>query len=210
MDETGSSGLSPIGRRIHITGNSCSGKSTLGERLAKALAVSCVELDALNWQPNWVGLNATDPEKFERLIAEATASDGWVVAGSYMNFCQKTFWSRLETVIWLDLPLPQLVRRVLKRSWRRWRSKELLWGTNYEQFWPQLMIWRKEKSLLWWIVTQYKRKRQAMLKCMADPRWSYIRFVRLTSVSEIEEFARLVEASVSGGDASSHRGSGRP
>lgn len=189
-----SNGLSPIGRRIHVIGNSCSGKSTLGERLARVLDVPFVELDAINWQPNWVGLNATDPEEFVRRIREATADDGWVVAGSYMSFSQEAFWSRLETVIWLDLPLPQLVWRVLKRSWRRWRSKELLWGMNYEQFWPQLMIWRKEESLLWWLVTQHGRKRRNMLACMADPRWSHIRFIRLTSLREVEAFAGLIES----------------
>lgn len=184
---------SPIGRRIHVIGNSCSGKSTLGARLARALGVPLVELDALNWQPGWVGLNATDPEELERRIREATADAGWIVAGSYERFSKRIFWPRLETVIWLDLPLPQLVWRVLKRSWKRWRSKELLWGTNYEMFWPQLMIWRKEESLLWWIVTQHKRKRRSMLACMTNPRWTHIRFVRLTSLAEIETFAASVE-----------------
>ena len=58
-----------IGRRIHVMGNSCSGKSTLGAELASALGVPFVELNALNWRPGWVGLNATDPQEFEWLIA---------------------------------------------------------------------------------------------------------------------------------------------
>jgi len=74
-----------------VIGNSCSGKSTLGERLARVLDVPFVELDAINWQLNWVGLNATDPEEFVRRIREATADDGWVVAGSYMSFSQEAF-----------------------------------------------------------------------------------------------------------------------
>ena len=89
-----------IGRRIHVVGNSCSGKSTLGKQLATALQVPFVELDALNWRPGWVGLNETNPEKFESLIAKATDGDGWVVAGSYMSFSQRVFWPRLETVVW--------------------------------------------------------------------------------------------------------------
>ena len=44
-----------IGRRIHVIGNSCSGKSTLGATLA--FRVPFVELDAINWHPRWVGLN---------------------------------------------------------------------------------------------------------------------------------------------------------
>jgi len=71
-----------IGHRIHVIGSSCSGKSSLAERLARHLAVSLVELDALNWEPNWVGLHTTDPDAFECRLRAATAGDAWVVAGS--------------------------------------------------------------------------------------------------------------------------------
>lgn len=184
---------SPIGRRIHVTGNTSAGKSTLALQLAEALGVPFVELDALNWLPNWVGLNATDPARFEARIAEATHGEGWVVAGSYSTFSEKVFWDRLETVVWLDLPLPLVLLRVLTRSWRRWRSKELLWGTNYERFLPQLAVWRKEESLVWWAVTQQPRKRRAMIAKMTDPRWAHIRFIRLTSPREIDVFRRAVQ-----------------
>lgn len=185
---------SAIGQRVHVLGNSSSGKSTLGLRLSRALGVPFVELDALNWEPGWVGLNDTDPEELERRFRAATAGDGWVVAGSYTRFSQRTFWPRLQTVVLLDLPLVQLVWRMLTRSWKRWRSGEVLWGTNRERFWPQLMFWRKEDSLLWWIVTQHTRKRDRWVEYMADPRWSGIRFVRLTSSREIEAFVESVES----------------
>jgi adenylate kinase family enzyme len=181
-----------LGQRILIIGNSCSGKSTLGYHLAESLNVPFVELDALNWDPNWVGLNDTDPCELMRRMQEATTGDSWVVAGSYTQFSQQVFWPRLDTIIWLDLPLHQLIRRMLRRSWKRWRTNELLWGTNYEKFWPQLMVWRKEDSLLWWIVTQYQPKRQQMLAYHVDPQWSHIRFIRLCSSAEIEEFARQI------------------
>ncbi|MCY3700151.1 MAG: hypothetical protein OXH46_11095, partial [Gemmatimonadetes bacterium] len=61
-----------IGGRVQVVGNSGSGKSTLGARLAEAMGAPFVELDALNWLPGWVGLNQTDPDRFERRIREAT------------------------------------------------------------------------------------------------------------------------------------------
>ena len=88
-----------------MRGNGCSGKSTLGAALALVLGVPLVELDALNWRRGWMGLNATDPVEYERLIAKETASDEWTVAGSYARFSQRVFWPRLETIILLDLPL---------------------------------------------------------------------------------------------------------
>ena len=101
---TDNSRPSPIGRRVHVIGNTTSGKSTLAERLARALDADFVELDALNWLPGWVGLNETDPDELERRFQHATRGDAWVVAGSYSAYSQRVFWSRLETVIWLDLP----------------------------------------------------------------------------------------------------------
>ncbi len=183
-----------IGHRIHVIGSSCSGKSSLAERLARTLALPLVELDALNWEPNWVGLSTTDPDEFERRLRDATADDAWIVAGSYARFSERVFWPRLETVIWLDLPLPLLLARALTRSWRRWRSKQLLWGTNYERFWPQFMVWRKDESLLWWIATQHRRKRRGMIERMARAEWAHIRFIRLVSRAEIERFVAELQS----------------
>lgn len=120
--EEAADAASPIGRRIAVIGNTSSGKTTLGERLAGILAVPFVELDAINWQPNWVSLVEVNLAEFDRRVAEATSGAGWVTAGSYHTHSQRLFWPRLETIIWLDPPLPRLIWRVLTRSWRRWRS----------------------------------------------------------------------------------------
>lgn len=184
--------MSVFGTRIHVIGNSCAGKSTLAAELGAALELSVVELDALNWLPGWVGLNATDPDELRRRINEATSGERWVVAGSYAGFCADTCWPRLQTMIWLDLPRSLLIRRVLIRSWKRWRSGELLWGTNRENFWNQLKIWNKEDSLIWWIWTQAEPKRKAMVARMGDARYGHIRFVRLTSPKEVLELRRAL------------------
>ena len=185
-----------VGRRIQVIGNSCSGKSTVAGRLATALGVPRVEIDALNWLPDWVGLNATDPAELERRLNEATRGDGFVVDGFYMGFCRRTFWPRLTAVVWLDLPLAILVGRVLVRSVRRWRTRELLWGQNREAFWPVLKVWQEE-SLLTWIVSRHAKKRRSMNAWRADPRWAHLRFVHLTSSRRIEAFLRAVEGRTS-------------
>ena len=193
-------GSSPIGVRIQVTGNSGSGKTTVAELLAKALGADFVDLDALNWQPGWRALNDSDPAELERRFLAATAGERWVASGSYTRHCQRTFWPRLETIVWLDMPLRICVWRIIRRTWRRWRTRELLWGTNYERLWPNFMVWRKD-SLLNWSVTQHHRKRNAMLAYQADPRWSHIRFVRLTSTAEVETLLAAVATSRSGQSA---------
>ena len=195
---------SPIGRRIHVLGNAGSGKSTVGARLAAVLDAAFVELDALNWEPGWVAVHDTDPQELDRRFRAATSGERWVVAGSYTSHSQRCFWERLETVVWLDLPMPLLLWRVLRRTWQRTRSRELLWGTNYERFWPQFMIWRQD-SLLTWLVTQHARRRRHMLTLQTDPRWSHIRFVRLTSAREVAAFISAVEGAVAAPGASPTR-----
>ena len=68
---------------MQVTGNSGSGKTTVAERLAKALDADFVDLDALNWEPGWRALNDSDPAELERRFRAATASKRWVVGGSY-------------------------------------------------------------------------------------------------------------------------------
>ena len=186
-------GSSPIGVRIQVTGNSGSGKTTVAELLANVLGADFVDLDALNWQPGWRALNDSDPAELERRFLAATAGERWVASGSYTRHCQRTFWPRLDTIVWLDLPLRICVWRIVRRTWRRWRSRELLWGTNYERLWPNFMVWRKD-SLLNWSVTQHRRKRNAMLAYQTDPRWSHIHFVRLTSAREVDSFLAAIAA----------------
>ena len=119
---------------VQVTGNSGSGKTTFAARLAKALDAEFVDLDALNWEPGWTALNESDPDELERRFRAATAGECWVASGSYPRFCQRTFWPRL-TIVWLDLPMPLCVWRLSAVPGGAGRSKELLWGTNYERLW---------------------------------------------------------------------------
>ena len=160
----------------------------MAEAIAQHQDITFVELDALNWLPNWVGLNATDPDKLEQLFRDATQEEAWIAAGSYSVQAQAAFWSKLQTIIWLDLPRHVLMRRCIKRCFLRWWNKELLWGTNRENFFTHLMVWKGEESLFWWVWTQYGRKRRDTWRCMVDPRWSHIRWVHLRSEEAVNAF----------------------
>jgi hypothetical protein len=166
----------PIGDRVIVVGMTCSGKSTLAQRLAQAIGAPFVELDALFWLPVWVEDEAGFPDK----VAAATAGDRWVVAGNYFGRTSPITWPRSDTVVWVDLDMPRLFWRVLRRSWSRWRSRELLWGTNTENFWTHLKLWSTD-SLLYYVLTGTRRLRARYASAVVDPQWSHIRFVRLCS-----------------------------
>ena len=179
-----------IGRRIQVVGPSCSGKSTLAEALATKLGLTFIELDALFWRPGWVEPPA---DEFGAALREATFGDGWVVAGSYSRHTIPAFWPRLETVIWLDFPLHVTLPRIVRRSWHRSHRRELLWGTNYERFTPQLKVWSLD-SLIGYTVRRCRASRKKFLELRNDPSFAHVRWVRLTSPGQVERWLKSVEA----------------
>ncbi len=172
-----------VQRRIQVIGPSGSGKSTIGARLAEVMGVPHVELDAINWLPGWV---ERDHNEFRSILTVATEGDRWVVSGNYTS--RMSLWDRADTIVWLDLPLHVTIPRQLIRSWRRWRSRELLWGTNFERFWSQLAIWDPKRSIVGWVLSTHATQRAALADATVDPRWAHLRFVRLTSQREINRF----------------------
>ncbi|MFA7248256.1 MAG: hypothetical protein WC273_01325 [Dehalococcoidia bacterium] len=180
-----------MARRIQVMGSSGSGKSTVGLRLAAVLDLPHVELDALFFLPGWV--QRTD-EDFRDRIRRATEGDRWVVSGNQTRRVLDVVWPRAETIVWLDLPLRVTIPRVFLRSWRRWRTQELLWGTNVERFWPQLALWDPERSVVGYSIRSRHRFVTLMTAAMSDPRWAHISFIRLTSQREVDRFLGSVEA----------------
>jgi len=179
--------MSNVGRRIVVIGNTNAGKSTLAAELARRLGLPFVELDALFWEPNWI---ESELAVFRARVAEATAGEGWVVAGNYTARIQDVVWPRAETVIFLDYSLPLVLRRVLTRSWKRWRTREVLWGTNTENFWKHLTSWND--SLLTWAVKSHHKHRERWPGFVADPHWAGTRFLRFCSPRETNRWLDVV------------------
>lgn len=180
-----------IGRRIIVVGCSNAGKSTLAKRLAEHLGVPFIELDALFWEPGWV---EAEREVFRERVRRAIEPDSWVMAGNYTSTQQDISWPVADTVVWLDLGLPTVLRRCVGRTWRRWRSGELLWGTNRENFWKHLMVWNPDKSLIAFTATTYHAKRRDIESYVRDPRWSHITFIRLRSRAEVDRWLAAILA----------------
>jgi hypothetical protein len=178
-----------IGRRVIVIGNTSTGKSTLAAELARRLDVPFVELDALHWEPNWV--EAPADVMRERVLA-ATAGDAWAIAGNYLGPTQEVTWPRAQTIVFLDYPLTTVLRRLVRRTWKRWREHELLWGTNREKFFRHFRIWNQEDSLIAFAVRQHYPKRRRYRALMADPQWSHVSFVHHRAPAETERWLAAV------------------
>ncbi len=176
-----------LGRNIVVVGSSCSGKTALAEELGEHFDLRYVELDALYWEPEWTG--APD-EVFRSRVTEATEGDGWAVAGNYSTV-RDLLWPRADTIVWLDLPLPLLLKRIVHRSWRRSRSDKLLWGTNREKFLSHFTTW-SDDSLIAYTIKNHRRRRREFAAAMASDEWPNSRFLRLRSTKTVRRFRRAV------------------
>ncbi len=174
-----------IGWRIIVIGSSNAGKSTLAHRLAARLGVPCIELDALHWEPGWV---EAERAVFRARVRRAIAPASWVMAGNYTRQQQDVSWPVADTVVWLDLGLPTVLRRCVVRCWRRWRSAELLWGTNREVFWEHLLLWDPDKSLIAYTIKTHRAQRRRFEALTCEPLWSHLTFIRLRSVEAIDRW----------------------
>jgi len=84
-------------KRISLVGSSGSVKTTVARRLAKALSVPHIEVDALHWGANW---NAATKDELLVRVKAATTGEAWVV--------DETYWSKLGPQVWTMADHPQL------------------------------------------------------------------------------------------------------
>ncbi len=80
----------------------------------------------------------------------------WVADGGYHGKLGDLVLERAELVVWLDPPLPTVLRRLGARTVRRVRSGEELWGGNRET-WRGAFLSRD--SLFVWALTTHRPRR---------------------------------------------------
>jgi len=172
-------------KRIVVVGATGCGKSTM----AKRLGLEYIELDALYWKPNWVIPN---DEEFRTKVEAATQAPDWVLAGNY-GVTRDIVWSRAEAVIWLDYPFFLVLGRLLRRTWVRWQTKELLWGTNTEPLWVHFKLWSKD-SLINWLFQTYWRRKRTYLKFFARPEYAHLKVFRFKTPWQMEAWFEALKA----------------
>lgn len=173
-------------RRVNVVGTSSSGKTTFARALARRLRVPHVELDALHWEANWT---EAAPQVMRERTTAAIAADGWVVDGNY-SVVRDLVWTRAEAIVWLDYPLRTVLWRYALRTRRRLRSQEELWpGTeNREQLGRNVL---RRDSLLWWILSTYRRRRREYPERLAAH--PHLAAVRLRSPAQAASWLSQLE-----------------
>lgn len=156
--------LPATGFRVVVVGSSGAGKSTVARALALNRTCPLVELDELYWAPGWV---ARETDDFRARVAQATAGDAWVVAGNY-SVARDLFWSRAQVIVWLDLGLPRVWWRGLRRTLALIASGRELHPGNRETF---ARAFLSRQSILLWIVSNFRpcRHKLTELQCKGFP-----------------------------------------
>lgn len=163
--------------KIAVVGTTCSGKTTVAMRLAESHGVPHVELDALHWGPGWQEPSA---EEFRGRVEAALPAEGWVADGGYHGKIGDFVLKRADLVVWLDPPLWTILRRLLRRTARRIRLREELWGGNRET-WRQALFSRN--SLFVWAVQTHRSRRLRY-----EERLTRFDTVRLRTPREVDEW----------------------
>jgi len=172
-------------KRIVIVGTTSSGKSTLAEMLANKFGCGFIDLDALHWEPNWT---EAPLEVFRERVETATQAPAWVVAGNY-HVVRDLIWPKAEVVIWLDYPLWRIFWQLTRRTFSRWWTQELLWGTNRENLWSHFKLWSQE-SLFHWLFKTYWRRKREYPKLFSQPENQHLKVLRFKHPRETNEWLR--------------------
>jgi hypothetical protein len=140
-------------------------------------------MDAIFWGPNW---HWPSDEMFFSKLKNEISRDSWILDGNYTRTIPIK-WKNVQMVIWLDYSFARTLFQAVKRAFLRAWTKEELWaGTgNRESFRKGFM---SKDSIILWTIKTHKRVRRKYEKFMIDDNFSYIKFVRLKSPKDVENF----------------------
>jgi adenylate kinase family enzyme len=187
-------------RRVAVMGGSCVGKTTVSRRLAAALGVPHIELDALHHDPGWREASA---ELFQARVRAAfdAAPDGWVADGNYRAKLGPLVLEQADTAVILEPPFHLTFGRSLRRTLGRTITREELWNGNREQIRHLFTrYW-----IPWWVLRTHRHYGREIPQRVAEH--PHLDVVHLRSDAEVERWLQSIQAteSMSGSSKGSDR-----
>ncbi|MBD2325292.1 adenylate kinase [Alkalinema sp. FACHB-956] len=177
-------------QRIAIVGTTGAGKTTLARRVAELLDLVHVELDGLQWEPDWT---PAEDGIFSDRITHALRGNRWVVDGNYSRV-RDLIWQQADTIVFLDYSFWVVFGRLLGRTWRRSFYREELWNGNRENF--RLSFFSTD-SVLWWMVKTYRKRRREYPLLFQRSDYAHLSVVHLTSPEQTEQWcAQLAQGPI--------------
>ena len=164
--------------RITVAGVSGSGKSTLARRLGAALDLPHTEMDSLFHGPGW-----TEMPTFRSEVDRFLAVGRWVCEWQYES-ARPLLAERADLMVWLDLPFRVTLGRVVRRTLRRRRRREVLWNDNREN--PLHTLFTDPEHIVRWSIRTRNLYDERIPKVAAQR--PELPIVRLCSTREVERW----------------------
>lgn len=162
--------------RITVAGVTGVGKTTLSRRISERTGIPHTELDGLYHGPDWV-----PRDEFLDDVRRLVAGEAWVTEWGY-SAARPLIAARAELLVWLDLPWRTSFSRLLRRTVRRRRTREVLWNGNVEgPFWKFLID--RDHIVRWSLRT---RRKMPPLIAAVQADHPGLSVVRLTTPAEVE------------------------
>jgi adenylate kinase family enzyme len=143
-------------RRVLVIGSGGAGKTTLARDIGNRLHLPVIHLDAHYWREGWV---QTPKDEWEKIVAELTARDKWVMDGNYGGTMEMRL-AACDAVVFLDLPRTLCLRRALWR-WLRYAGQT---RPDMAPGCPEQMSW----EFVRWIWTYPIDRRPQIVKRLAE------------------------------------------
>ncbi len=175
-------------QRIVVIGNTGSGKSTFGTALARSLDIPYIDTDDLFWRPGWEEVPNDD---FRAALDLASRDDRWVLVGNYLSRATDITWPRADTIVWLDLPLPLVVSRSVRRTARRAITGEVVCNGNTEKLRFLLPERFSGEKPLWQYAIEHHRTKRSQIETMLGDVDATVH--RLRSRAEVQRFLEHVD-----------------
>jgi adenylate kinase family enzyme len=183
-------------KRIAIVGGSGTGKTALGKKLAKLVGGVFVEIDAIQHMLYWKKASAEEIRM--GIHAALKGQSRWVIDGTCEREVGNFIASRADLIVWLDVPLAAKLVRLLRRSWRRVRTREVLWNGNVET-WHDVFVGR-DSVLAHPLRTHFRHRRQMLARS------DHAKIVRLRSTREVDEWLSRMQRQRDAGQRESQPG----
>jgi adenylate kinase family enzyme len=164
--------------RVVVAGVSGVGKSTLARRISAALDLPYTEIDGLYHGAGWI-----PRPQFLADVDIFTREAAWITEWQYRD-ARPLLSARADTLVWLDLPSPVALSRVVRRTIARSRKRVQLWNGNTEPgMWHAVV--NREGIIRWALKHQRSYLRTVPIAAREHP---HLQVVRLRSQHEVDEW----------------------
>ncbi len=172
-------------QRIVVFGASGSGKTTLGRWLSGQFDLPFTDLDDVFWRPQWI---ESPIAEFRAKVADIACGQRWIVAGNYSKV-RDLLWPRADTLVWLDLPLLQVLWRTTVRASRQSWTGESICNGNRQTL---TALVRPPNSLLGYTLRNHHARRHAWPAALRQPQHAHAAVVHLRSPAEVAAWQKIV------------------